>query len=77
MKSYRALYGGKSATAMPVVYLGMPSAGITYQYFFVQLDKDPGYGPTSFGQIDRSQLAFLEPVPDPIPWWSTAPTNAS
>ncbi|MGP3750053.1 hypothetical protein [Streptomyces sp. IBSNAI001] len=70
LKSYRAMYGTRECWAAPSVEPGWPSAGQTYRYFWVSLTKDPGFGPTSFPNIAREQLTFLdeEPPPPVIPY---------
>ncbi|MET9935749.1 MULTISPECIES: hypothetical protein [unclassified Streptomyces] len=69
-KSYRAMYGTRECWATPSIEPSWPSAGDTYRYFLVSLTKDPGYGPMTFPNIGREQLAFLgeEPPPPIVPY---------
>lgn len=52
MELYPCKYGKREAVAEPENYNGR------YRFFWVHLREDPGFGPTSFPHIHRSQITF-------------------
>ena len=64
MDGYKAMYGNARCTAYPTP---SPSTGkVEFRYFYVALDRDPGFGPMNFTHIHRSCLSFIDEPPAPI-----------